>query len=554
DSILDTQSHELNQSLVQEINYIRDNYEKQADSIMANQTIQDALSKAPDASPDPAERQAVEWALMDPANKILSVLVGGDSVYQSQTAAHPYITYDGIVSSAVYARALASQGSDIWVALQENITTNDNSPGLYLCKTINLTKYDFRAIGRLIMQIPLEDLSGVFDRGQLAENEYFAVTDENGVYIYDTLNKNMIGERVGSDLRFTEDAAEEVTKTIDTPGGAMTIYYSPYFSKTGRTGWNVIHAVPTAVTTAYATRIRDIVSGIMLVLLLISMPLVLILLNGITMPIVRLKNAVAAFGNALHTRVKVDRKDEIGSLQESFNWMAEDIEKLLAETEENHRRLRELELSALEYQVNPHFLYNSLDSLYWMARKDGSEDVAEMIKALAKFLRIGLRKGQETYLVKDELEHARQYLMINKIRLEDQFEFEITAGEEILNLAVVKIILQPIVENAIKYGIGKNRQKGHIAVSGRLQDGHILFTVADNGPGVPAERLAAIENSLAGQSLPQESENGFGLHYVSQRLSLYYGNDAGVKIENGANGGAVVSVWIPVIETGTADN
>ena len=120
------------------------------------------------------------------------------------------------------------------------------------------------------------------------------------------------------------------------------------------------------------------------------------------------------------------------------------------------RSLRELELIALEHQVNPRFLYNTLDSIYWMARENGNLNVAEMVKALADYYRIGFGRKQETYCVKDEIEHIKQYLMLHKLRLKDRFDFNINVSDDIKDLPIIKIILQPIVENSVKYGITKN--------------------------------------------------------------------------------------------------
>lgn len=552
ESILDAKAGELNQSLVQEINYIRGNYEKQADGIMANQTVQDVLSKeysdAAAYNPDPEDRKAVEWALMDPDNTILSVLIGKKNLYQSRTATNPYISYERISAGEPYARATAGDGANVWAALREDISAKDGSPTLYLCKTIKLIQYDFRTLGHLIMQIPFDELRNVFDQWQLVKHEYFAVVDERGRYVYHTMDAGLIGETLEDSLRDATDAPAGIKETVNAGDGQLTIYYTKYSDKTGKPGWNIIHAVPTEVTAEYAKLIRDLVLGIMLVLLALSAPLALILFNGITGPIIRLKNAVAAFGNALTLRVKVDRQDEIGSLQESFNKMADDIEKLMAEKDEDHRRMRELELSALEYQVNPHFLYNSLDSIYWMARKAGAPDVAEMIRAMAGFFRIGLSRGRKSYYVKDELEHVRQYLIINKIRFKDSFEYGVSAEADILDYPVINIILQPIVENAIKYGIDRSGgNKSLIEISGRDEDGFIVFTVKDDGPGIPPDRLRAIEGSLADSSYHRESENGFGLHYVAQRLRLYYGANARVSVENIYPRGVAVKVYIPKI-------
>jgi len=547
EQILDNKTQDLNQSLVQEINYVRGNFENHANMIMNNPRIQEALlnefNEITDIEQYMEDQLEIGWILMDSGNRTSGILVGEKNTYQSRASAYTYISHDEITTGDIFNRAQESNGAAVWVTLQEDIFTKKSEPTLYLCKAINLTRFDFKTLGYLIIRVPFDIFEDIFTRGELTNNEYYMVTDETGNIIYHSLENEQIGKQTDDDL---------------TGDGSMMIYFSPFFSTAGRPGWNVTHAVPTTVPDTIVARIGNLAIGIMLVLLLISLPLVFILLNSITKPIVSLKNVVTDFGSSLDTRSPVNRMDEIGSLQESFNKMADDIEALLSSEVEKNNQLRELELIALQHQVNPHFLYNTLDSIYWMAREHGSLDVADMIKALAEYFRIGFGRKQETYYVKDEIEHIRQYLMLHKLRLKDRFEFNININENILEYPIIKIILQPVAENAVKYGITKGSygltentdsnktRKGIIDVEGRRENDFIVFTISDNGPGIQNERLKILNQALGESDNTFESENGFGLYYISQRLRLYYGDDAGLRLDNGKEGGAIVTISIPI--------
>jgi two-component system sensor histidine kinase YesM len=241
--------------------------------------------------------------------------------------------------------------------------------------------------------------------------------------------------------------------------------------------------------------------------------------------------------------------DEIGHLQASFNKMAEDINNLLDKNAEENKQLRLMELNMIEYQINPHFLYNSLDSINWMAHKAGNEDIEEMVTALARFFRVGLSKGKEFYKIGDELEHVRQYLLINKIRFKDCFDFSVEAGPEVLEYSTIKIILQPIVENAIKYGIDKSGTNGFIRVNVKLEENSVLFEVSDNGAGIPGERLNAIQKVLTKHTqIVDSSLNGFGLLNVNQRIWMQFGEGYGIIIDSVVGIGTIVHIRIPLLQ------
>ena len=550
EEIMVSKTMEVNKSLVQEVNYIRNNYEIHASRIMANQSVQDILKKS--YSTDSLveqyveDRRAVEWALMDPENKLSSVLISNNQVmYQTitQTAYQAPSSIHEVRESEIYEKSLESDGNNIWLPLKEDFKGNQTTPYLYLLKSINQITYDYRRLGQLMIQIPLDTLDGVFKRNGLAENEYFAIIDDSGCYMYHSLDKTLVGEQLEESLRFVLKAKESMNQTIDSE--RFMLYYSPYENRLNKSGWNVLHVVPTRIASTYTSAIQYLCLGIMLFLLFLSTPLFIILFGGVAKPIVELDEAVSALGGSLETRIPVDRHDEIGNLQESFNKMADDIIQLLVGTAEKSKRLQKMEFDALEYQINPHFLYNSLDSIYWMAKKAGNEDVSLMVMSLARFYRVGLSNGQDVYCIRDELEHVRQYLTINKLRFKESFNFEIEAEPMVLERPMLKIILQPIVENAIKHGVDKKETTGFIRVSVHEEGNDIIFAVSDNGPGLPEHRVQAIEGALQKHELSDNADGGFGMYNVYQRLWLHYGEGIELKLESKPGEGTIVRIRIP---------
>lgn len=163
-------------------------------------------------------------------------------------------------------------------------------------------------------------------------------------------------------------------------------------------------------------------------------------------------------------RFSENRQDEIGQLGQSFNRMIEEISNLIDQVYHEQQRKRETELRVLQEQIKPHFLYNTLDTIQWMAQEHGAQDIVDMVSALTQLFRVGLSKGQEMIPLREELRHVESYLFIQKVRYEDKFDYTISINPGIDQLRVLKVILQPLVENAIYHGIKERRGKGHILV------------------------------------------------------------------------------------------
>jgi two-component system sensor histidine kinase YesM len=240
--------------------------------------------------------------------------------------------------------------------------------------------------------------------------------------------------------------------------------------------------------------------------------------------------------------LEVKGEDEVKRLTKAFNLMITRIRQLMAQIIGEQEAKRKSEFKALQAQINPHFLYNTLDSIIWMNESRNYRGVTEMVAALAKFFRISISKGNEIIDVGDEIEHARSYLVIQKIRYKNKFDFSIEAAPEALQHKTLKLILQPIIENAIYHGIGNIQEKGEIKISVYIEGEAIVFRVADNGYGIKPERLKGILN----REPSADQASGVGLKNVNERVKLCYGSQYGITIESEEEVGTAVFIRIPL--------
>lgn len=265
----------------------------------------------------------------------------------------------------------------------------------------------------------------------------------------------------------------------------------------------------------------------------------------ITKPLKNMKKTMVRYGAGdFSARVSVKGKDEIAAFGHLFNQMAEQISDLVKriKTEEDQRRRRELQ--TMIYQINPHFLYNTLDSVSILARRNKDAQVADIVTNLSRLFRLGLHQGRECVTVRDELSHVTYYLKIQKIRFEEYLDWKIEAPPEVLDYKTMKFILQPIVENAINHGIRAKGVPGYVGVSVRETEEDIIFTVSDTGNGMSPDAVRILRERIERKTIDEQQEQGFGLWNVNQRVKLYYGEAYGITIESVREKGTNVSVRI----------
>lgn len=270
--------------------------------------------------------------------------------------------------------------------------------------------------------------------------------------------------------------------------------------------------------------------------------------NSINEPLKQLQKTAEQLGRGnLNARAKTGGLEEINVLARAFNQMSDRISALLDKTKQEQKNLRELELRLHQEQISPHFLYNTLDSIVWMAEGGNNRQVVEMTTDLSDFFRTVLSGGRDFVTIEEEELHIRSYLKIQKIRYEDILDYTIEIESSIRKKIVLKMLLQPLVENAIYHGIKNKRGGGRIVIRGYEDHNGIVFEVEDDGIGMEESELQAVRAKLTlepGEELVKIESGGFGLHNVAQRIQMYYGDQAGIIVESEKNIGTCFKVYL----------
>lgn len=298
-------------------------------------------------------------------------------------------------------------------------------------------------------------------------------------------------------------------------------------------------------------------AGIILFAIILSLRGGLALSDSVRRPISEMEilSTKIAHGD-FDSRVNIPGVLELDNLADNLNSMAQKIDALIKQNVEEQKNLRKAEMKALQAQITPHFLYNTFDTIIWLAEEEQTEDVIKVTHAFSEFLRISLSRGHEWITVGQELDHVRNYLTIQKIRYADILNYEIEADPALNDFKMLKLSLQPLVENAIYHGIKNKRGRGHLKVSANFSDASkkfMTFTVQDDGAGFSQERLEQVRHELSLNSCETEKLSSvYGLYNVNQRIVLYYNDGAeplsdGIQIESTGGFGARISFTVPCV-------
>ena len=314
----------------------------------------------------------------------------------------------------------------------------------------------------------------------------------------------------------------------------------------GYTGWKII--VVNSLANIRAENL-SIYYMAWLMLLLVGIALIvldILLFRNITDPVYQLMRTMKEFGKGNY-QVKAceDGIGELKVLSEHFNRMADRLQKQMDEIRKNEREKRKMEKKLLQSQINPHFLYNTLDSIIWMIQSGEYKGAEEMVSLLAKFFRTSLSQGKDMIPLEKELEHATSYLAIQNIRFKDKFEFCVHADETLLKYLCPKLSIQPLLENAIYHGMEGMFEDGEIHINVYETEDVIHIEVADNGLGMTAEKIDYIMNNKVVSS---KRGSGIGVRNVSERIKLIYGEEYGISITSELDEGTTATITIPKLE------
>lgn len=393
--------------------------------------------------------------------------------------------------------------------------------------------------GVILIDIKLDAIKEIIENSKPGTAGFVYVMDSNKQIVYTPVNNTVY--RIKNEW-IEEINNEIIIKNINGENYQLTKFKSKY------TGWETIGVFPESESLRVIEYIRYSSLIIALVALVIAEMLVVVFTRSIVKPMYKLKQLMKrAQEGDLTVSFNAKYNDEVGELGNSFNNMVKEISNLINLVQKEEKSKRIAEMNVLQAQIKPHFMYNTLDTIRWMAEEHNEENIVEIIEAFTNLLRISLSKGKEMISVNDELNHVQSYLIIQKIRYEDKLDYEIQFDENILEYQLIKLILQPLVENAIYHGIKEKRGNGKILITGKIEGNMLCFTVSDNGKGMEEEVLNKI-NKMLTNSGENKIEIGYGIFNVNERIRIIYGEEYGLKYKSVYGEGTIVELRHPIVE------
>lgn len=396
--------------------------------------------------------------------------------------------------------------------------------------------------GAVFIDLNYSAISELCDQNSIGDKGYVFIVDQDGNIVYHPQQQQLYNELQTENIDAVMNAK---TDTVTVGKGEHEKIYA--ISRSEKTGWTVVGCMNVAELlkgSRQAQRVYVVCAAGLIVLALILSRL---LARNITYPIQRLRDSMKKVqtGEFPAIDLEVSSENEIGSLTKSFNVMTHRIQELMAQNIHEQEQKRKSELKALQSQINPHFLYNTLDSIIWMAEGKKNEEVVLMTASLARLLRQSISNEDELVSIGQEAEYARSYLTIQKMRYKDKLEFQIDISPAIFGVKIIKLVLQPIIENAIYHGLKYKDSKGFLIVRGYREGEKAVLEVEDNGVGMDEETLSHIFE----KHKVNYHSNGVGVYNVQKRLKLYYGEEYGIVYKSKKNEGTRAVITIPV-ETG----
>ena len=407
-------------------------------------------------------------------------------------------------------------------------------------RAVEITDGTNNQLGVLLVDMDYSGIARMMEQINTAGNgQYFYLCDRDGEIIY---HPHQMQLEHGGQNETNQRAAASKDKVYDEYEGGRqrkvivnTISY---------TGWKLVCVMPYSI---FVNKMADVNQFVFILMLLVAMMIVFvnrIVSSKISKPIMKLNDSVTKYEEGKESDIYIGGSSEIRhlgmSIQESYRQNSALMQKVV--WEQNERRKSELE--ALQSQINPHFLYNTLDSITWMIEGERNEEAAFMITQLAKLFRISLSKGHTIISIRDELQHAKSYTNIQKVRYKNKFDVQFQVDEDIMDYCAVKLVLQPIIENAINYGIREMDDCGEIMIRGKKQEEDIFLSVIDNGMGIPKEEIKYL---LTDTNRVHKKGSGVGLVNVNNRIKILFGDQYGLQIESELDEGTNVTIRIPAI-------
>lgn len=504
--------------------------------------IQNILRKKAD-EPFTAKNISLEQFKMNAsmANDIESIIIfGTNDITLVDSNNYKIKNYLNIKKMDWYVRAMENKGKLILTSSHIQNYIENNEKWVFSVSSAILDKETNEVLGVMLIDMSYKKLADICNQITLGNRGYVYITSINQDIIYHPQQQLIYSGLKTEDLYSVEKQIEGSFVEKETGSRLVTVHTLKDI------GWTVVGV-------SYLEELLTSQSSITIAVIIISILCILVALiisqqisQEISKPILELENIMSKVEKGgLDVDISIDTSTkEIQNLSHSFQTMLLEIKVLLGRIKDNEKMLRKSELKILQAQINPHFLYNALDTIIWLAEREEHRKVVNMTAALARYFRLSLSKGVEVIPIFSEIEHVKYYLLIQKIRYENKLTYSIDVDPEIYTYSTVKIILQPLVENALYHGIKDLEDGGHIKISGKKEGNSIVLMVEDNGKGMTKEQVDTILTRPISASV---TSGGVAIKNVHERLQVYFGKEYGLKYESIFGEWTKVYVTIPAI-------
>ena len=415
-----------------------------------------------------------------------------------------------------------------------------------LSRAVEVTDEGKATQALLLINLNYRYFEEIFSNVNLGNGGYVYLTNDRGDIIWHPKQNEIYSGRFNEDNKYAATLKDGIT-VENLRGKNITLNVRTI----GYTGWKLVGVTPSAALGIDGIKFRFFVLFVADLFLFLLAMINAFISDKISNPIKRLDGSVREIesGN-LDVEIVPSGSYEVEHLGKSIKNMLGRIKVLMSDLVAEHNAKRKSEFDTLQSQINPHFLYNTLDIIVWMIENENSDKAVNIVTALAKFFRISLSKGKNIITVKDEVEHVRNYLMIQNMRFKNRFEYSIDVDEKVLSYSSLKLMLQPLVENAIYHGMEFMDGDGEIDVKVFKEDDSLYFTITDNGLGMSEDM---VETLLSKDFVPSKKGSGIGVKNVNERIKLYFGSEYGLKVESEPDEGTKVTIHLPAVVYGEND-
>lgn len=463
------------------------------------------------------------------------------------------------------------------------ITTNTTYYEEVQIDTISFLKQDAEHVGKWYQSSPINfyTLQGrEVDEKLLTYNQHIVGEDGNVIGVY-ALNLNervlqsvyrdsmqsvpsgmVVFSKTGEVLskNYMMDYSASVPKLYQAIGANQNSAEKEYFrmNEAGReylvvpvvsphTGWMYVSVLETQDFLAGLFETKKLLI-LIIIMMVIATPLISIVISrSVFKPTQKLVHAMQEISNRnLEVRIEEQRKDEYQKVFEGFNNMVSELNELIQNLTNEKTLNKEARIRLLQEQINPHFLYNTLDSIYSIAQLYDVPEISNMVFALSQFFRVSLSDGKEIVCLSEALEIVKSYLTVQNIRFKGKFDFSVVVPDELLDCKVLKLLLQPLAENAIYHGLEAKKGKGTISITAHEDNGVLVLCIEDNGIGLSADKLQEVKMALLDNNM--EESNNFAIKNLNTQIKLRYGNEYGIDIHSEQHVGTGIFIRIPIVK------